>query len=104
MSCNCEFKRYHSFEYLPNDKEKRHPFVMAPHAVGLIDTMISSQGVDLCELTMERNRCDAEHKESCGQYKMYLKRLSLPKIPTMWNKETKRREYGIPVDYNNWNM
>lgn len=104
MSCNCEFKRYHSFNYLPGDKDKSHPFVEAPYCVNIVDVMAYSYGVELCELTRERKSCDAEHKECCRYYKNYLERLKRPKIPTMWNRETKRLEYGIPIDYNNWNM
>lgn len=108
MSCNCEFKRYHSFKYLPVDKDKSHPFVEAPYCVNIFDVMDCSYGVELgvftCVLTRERKSCDAEHKESCCHYKNYLERLKRPKIPTMWNEETKRLEYGIPIDYNNWNM
>ena len=66
--------------------------------------MACSYGVELCELTRERKSCDAEHKECCCHYKNYLEKLKRPKIPTMWNEETKRLEYGIPIDYNNWNM
>ena len=104
MSCDCEFKRYHSFEYLSGDTRKRFPFVVAPYHVRWLDVMICPKGVELCVLTMEREKCDAEHKECCSHYKKHLERLSRPKIPCMWNSETKRREYGIPVDYNNWNM
>ena len=104
MSCNCEFKRYHSFNYLPDDKDKSHPFVEVPYCVNIFDVMACSHGAELCVLTRERKRCDVEHKECCHRYKNYLERLKRPKIPTMWSKETKRLKYGIPIDYNNWNM
>lgn len=103
MSCNCEFKRYHSFEYLSNDKEKIHPFVVAPYRVNWIDALVCQHGVELCVLTMEREKCNAEHKECCSHYKKHLEKINRPKIPCIWNSETKRREYGIRVDYNNWN-
>ena len=71
MSCNCEFKRYYSFNYLPVDKDKSHPFVEAPYCVNIFDVMDCSRGVELgvftCVLTRERKRCDVEHKECCHQ-------------------------------------
>lgn len=77
---------------------------ISPYCVNIIDVMICSHGVELCVLTRERKSCDAEHKECCRYYKNYLERLKRPKIPTMWNRETKRLEYGIPIEYNNWNI
>ena len=108
ISCNCEFKRYHSFNYLPDYKDKSHPFVEVPYCVNIFDVMDCSRGVELgvftCVLTRERKICDVEHKDCCCHYKNYLERLKRPKTPTMWNEETKRLEYGIPINYNNWNM
>lgn len=103
MSCDCEFKRYHSFEYLPNTG-KSHPFVVAPYAVKWTDVMACPHGVELCVLTWEREKCNAEYKECCSHYKRHLERLKRPKIHCRWNSETNRREYGYDIDYNNWDM
>lgn len=103
MSCDCEFKRYYSFKYLPGDKEREHPYIDAPYEVDFFDKMNCSYGIGLCKLTAEHRSCTAEHKECCSRYKKHLEYISRPKIPCIWNSETKRREYGIRVDYNNWN-
>lgn len=36
MSCDCEFKRYYSFKYLPGDKEREHPYIDAPYEVDFL--------------------------------------------------------------------
>ncbi len=99
----CEFSRYHEYEYMPSDTRKEHPFVAAPYRVKFIDVMICSYGVTLCSLAMEREVCALECKESCPRYKKYLEHNS-HKLPVVWNHETRQMEYGIAIDYNNWDM
>lgn len=100
----CEFSRYHEYAYMPGDTKKEHPFVKAPYHVKFIDVMACSHGVTLCSLTMERKVCTLECKEICSRYKDHLERKSRPKIPSYWNHETKQMEYGVEVDYSNWNV
>lgn len=100
---DCEFSRYHEYLYLPGDTEKKHPFVEGSHRVSIGDLNTCSHGVDLCSLTAGHRTCN-HNKVSCPRYKKYLERKSQPKLPMTWNHETKRREHGIPIDYNNWNM
>lgn len=104
MDNSCEFNKYHEYQYMPGDTKKEFPFVVAPHHVGIADRMACSHGVKLCILTMDKYACNSECKESCSRYKKYLERKNRPKMPTVWNHETKRIEYGIPIDWNNWNM
>jgi len=78
--------------------------VEEPYHVSFFDVMKCSHGVELCELTMGHRTCNSECKETCSRYKKYLERKNRPKILSYWNYETKEKVYGIPVDYNNWNM
>lgn len=110
--CSCEWSEYFSFHYCKDDKDRERPYVNAPYAVdsyfdrcdgsGHFDKYIS--GVRLCKLTMQHRKCYADNKYCCDKYKKYLENKKKPKPPVMWNYETKQLEYGIPVDYNNWNM
>jgi len=100
----CEFSRYHEYEYMPSDTKKERPFVAAPYKVNFIDVMVCSHGVTLCSLTMEQTVCTLGCKETCSRYQKYLEHKSRSKPSTIWNHEKQQREYGIAVDYNNWNM
>ena len=104
MDDNCEFNKYHEYQYMPGDTKKEYPFVEEPYHVSFVDVLNCSHGVKLCALTMGHRTCNSECKESCSRYKRYLERKNGPKIPSYWNWKTKQKEYGIPIDYNNWNM
>lgn len=103
MDDNCEFNQYHEYLYMPGDTKKEFPYVEEPYSVGFFEVKKCSHGIKLCSLTMNHRTCNSECKEFCSRYKHYLERKNHPKIPSYWNYETKQKEYGIPVDYNNWN-
>ena len=106
----CEFWTYKSFEYFPNDTSKEYPYADAPYHIGYFDKFDKhgnhKGGVELCKLTACHRRCDCNelNKQGCSRYQKHLEYKKKPKPPVRWNHETKRLEYGVDIDWNNWNM
>ena len=106
---DCEFWTYESFEYSKDDTDREYPIIAAPYHIGYSDKYNVANGtrkcgIELCKLTMCHKRCDEINKYCCDRYKKHLDYKKRPKLPTIWNKETKQMEYGINIDWDNWNI
>lgn len=50
MDDNCEFNKYHEYQYMPGDTKKEYPFVEEPYHVSFVDVLNCSMELSCVHL------------------------------------------------------